>query len=280
MRKLLVLFLIISWGSMRAQDFLGWRYTDRYFSLTAGTGKASYIGELNSKNRVQSKLANFNLGLEARLLTRISARAEIGYYNLKGFDYRSKIGSFEQQRNLSFRSWNLEGYLQGMYYIRKYGGDYYRRWPIDPYIHLGVGFSTYNPTAELNGTTYELRNLRIEGVEYGKTTLIIPAGIGVKFKLNEFITLTTEWAFRYTFTDYLDDVSTVFPEFTGDNVFSSLANRKDEIPVVNQEAYDRLVPGTPRGNPDNNDHYYFLNLKLEVFLPNRNGPIFKKPSAY
>ena len=90
----------------------------------------------------------------------------------------------------------------------------------------------------------------------------------------------SEFAFRYTFTDFLDDVSTVYPETTGDNIFSSLSNRKGEVGIINQAAYDRQVAGQPRGTPDNNDHYYFINLKIEVFLPNRNGPLFRKPSAY
>ncbi len=269
---------------MQAQDFLSWQYTDRYFSITAGTGRASYIGELNSKNRLQRNPANFNLGLEARLLTRISARMEVAMYNLKGFDSRSRFQSFEQQRNLKFRSWNFEATLQGMYYIRSYAGDYYRRWPIDPYLHAGIGFTTNNPKTDIliDGRTerVNLRDFQVEGVDYSQVVLMIPVGAGAKFKLNEFISATFEFAFRYTFTDYLDDVSTVFPEVTTDDTFARLSNRKDEIGVINQDAYDRLVPGQPRGNPDNNDHYYFVNLKLEVFLPNRGGPLFSKPSAY
>ncbi len=201
-------------------------------------------------------------------------------YKINGADFLAPDSSFNRQRNLSFESWNFESSLQGVYYFKDYGGDFFRRWKTDPYISAGIGFTTYNPKAELNGKEYKLRDFRTEGTSYGKVALVIPAAAGLKLRINEFINFNVEVAFRYTFTDYLDDVSTVYPQGTADNLASALSNRKDEIPVINTEAYDQLVAGGPRGNPDNNDHYGFINFKLEIFLPNNKGPLLQKPSAY
>ena len=55
-----------------------------------------------------------------------------------------------------------------------------------------------------------------------------------------------------------------------------LSNRKDEIPIVNANAYDKLVPGGQRGNPTFKDQYMFMSFQLEVFLPKNKEAMFKK----
>ena len=50
---------------------------------------------------------------------------------------------------------------------------------------------------------------------FGKTSSIgisIPFGMGVKFALSKHLAATVEWRMQKTFTDYLDDVATVYPE--------------------------------------------------------------------
>ncbi len=263
------------------QNFLSWQYSDRYFSLSVGAGKAAYFGELNEPNRIQTNLANFPLGLEVRLWSQVAAKLEVAMYKINGADHLAPDSSFQKQRNLSFESWNFESTLSAVYYFKPYNKNYHKRWKTDPYVSLGVGFTTLNPKADLLGTTYKLRDpkYRTEDATYGAIAAIIPAAAGLKFRVNPFINFNIELAFRYTFTDYLDDVSTVYPDLQ-DDIPSQLSNRKDEIPIVNQEAYDQQVTGGRRGDPNNNDHYAFLNFKLEIFLPNNKGPLLQKPSAF
>ena len=61
---------------------------------------------------------------------------------------------------------------------------------------------------------------------------------------------------------------------------TELINRKNEIGVVNPSAYQQLVPGAARGNDKNNDQYILLSYRLEFYIPNNKGPVFRKPSAY
>ena len=265
---------------LQSQDFLSWRYSDRYFSLHVGSGHSMYLGELNKALKVQKELSNLTLGLEARLLSKVAARIDIGYYRLESGDYLSPIGSFEHQRNLSFFSNNFEASLLGVFYMQEYGGDYFRRWRVDPFLTLGVGFTTYNPKTEFNGITYELRPFRTEEVDYGNKVFMLPASAGLKLKINPFINFNLEIAYRYTFSDYLDDVSSNYPLVIEDDLRSLLINRKNEIRISNPEAYTQLTAGNPRGNPKNNDQYLFLGYRLEIYLPNNKGPVFKKPSAY
>lgn len=283
MIRLLASVLVLICFSAQSQDFLSWKYTDRYFSFYVGTGSTAFIGDVTGK--IQTNPTNFNLGYEARLLTHVSARIEGYYYHLEGRDRWAKFGSYEMQRNHAFESQNWEGNFQLIYYFKPYQGDYYRRAQWEPYVGAGVGLTSYNPYRMLRGEQYFLRDIETEADKepYGKTSLIIPITAGIKFKVNDFTNLNFELGYRVATTDYLDDVSGRYPTFD-DNETSltimDLANPKDLIPTVNQAAYEELVAGAARGNKSSFDSYLFLTLKVEVYLPR---PLFsgglKKTSA-
>lgn len=250
------------------QNFLSWKFNDRYFSLSAGVGAVTYFGDLNSQNKIDGRIKLSSFALEARLLNHISTRIESAYYAMEGSDSQAEEGSFEQQRNLSFASKNLEGNLQVLYYLKPYKGIYYNRWKWDPYVGIGIGITSYNPFAKLRGEKYFLRKLPTEpNKKYGKTTLIIPVTAGMKFRVNKYSNLIFEAGYRYTTTDYLDDVSTVFPEPNKIFLIDQLANRRDEIKVVNQDAYDALIPRARRGDKHKKDSYLFVSVKVEIYLP-------------
>ena len=143
----------------------------------------------------------------------------------------------------------------------------------------------FNPTADLGGETYSLREARTEGVDYKKWVTTIPVGIGVKVKANEFLNINLEASYHFTFTDYLDDVSNTYATEFANSTAQLLSDRKEEVGVVNPEFYDQIQPGAVRGNPDNNDSFLQISLKAEIFLPpglfsRKSNAIIKKPSAY
>ena len=143
----------------------------------------------------------------------------------------------------------------------------------------------FNPTAELGGETYSLREARTEGVDYKKWVTTIPIGIGVKVKANEFLNINLEASYHFTFTDYLDDVANTYAREFANSTAQLLSDRKEEVGVVNPEFYDQIQPGAVRGNPDNNDSFLQISLKAEIFLPpglfsRKSNAIIKKPSAY
>ncbi|WP_436517040.1 DUF6089 family protein [Ekhidna sp. To15] len=285
MRKLLTISLFFFSLIATAQNFLSWQFNDRYFAVSIGTGASTYFGELNSKNTISDDFSQFNIGIEARLLNRVGARIDAGIFSLSGADRNAADSSFQRQRNLSFNSRNLHFQLHTIYYLKPYQGDYYKRWFFDPFIFTGVGYMKYNPTADLGGETYSLREAQTEGAEYRKWVTTIPVGIGAKFKANEFLNINLEVSYHFTFTDYLDDVSSTYAaEFT--NATSELlSDRKEEVGVVNPEFYDLIQPGAVRGNPDTNDSFLQISIKAEIFLPpdlfsRKNNAIVKKPSAY
>ncbi|MEM6641670.1 MAG: DUF6089 family protein [Bacteroidota bacterium] len=284
MRYLLLLCIIISLQS-QAQDFLSWRFNDRYFSLSLGTGSATYFGELNQKNEINSGLSLLSAGVEARLLSRISARIEVNYLTLQGDDANASFDSFERQRNLSFESRNFQVRLDGLFYFKEYRGDYHRRWIFDPYLISGVGFLRYNPAAQFSNQRFLLREARTEGRTYKKWAVTVPAGFGAKFRINEFVNLSAEILYHFAFTDFIDDVSTVYGSEFASSTAEFLSDRKEEVGIITPEFYDQIQPGAKRGDASNNDAFLLLSLKAEVFIPqglfsgNRKA-VIKKPSAY
>lgn len=267
MKYLFLLSLLVTSLSLQSQDFLSWKFNDRYFSVSIGTGSSSYFGELNYNNKIHDGFSQLNAGIEARLLNRIGARVEATYFTLRGNDTNAPDSSFQRQRNLSYQSRNLAVQFNAIYYLKPYQGDYFRRWVFDPYLMSGIGALLFIPEAELGDETFSLREAMTEGKKYGKWTFSIPIGIGAKFRVNEFTNVNLEIAYNFTFTDYLDDVSKNFgTEFTSSTA-ELLSNRKDEIGVINPEIYDQMIAGSRRGDSSNNDHFLMISLKAEFFIP-------------
>ena len=290
-RLFLILLLGILSFSGRAQSFMGWEYNDRFFSGYIGTGRAGYIGELTNGKPLASGLSMINLGIEARLLSQLGAKVQIAKYTLEGSDENAADSTANRQRNLSFFSNNFEASLQAVYYIFPYAGMYHSRRTYEPYLSLGIGYSTFGPKTEIDGQEYNLSDFRTENTDYSTSGIIVPFGFGVKAKMNEFMNLNLDLGYRLTFNDYLDDVSGLYGgPFPDGSIEAKLSNRKDEVGQINTTAYERLQAGALRGNPNNKDSYFFINFNLEIYLPRdlfksrgtkvRKEKIIGKPSAY
>ncbi|PIB36105.1 hypothetical protein BFP72_12220 [Reichenbachiella sp. 5M10] len=304
LRTILFSILLLTSLTGKSQNFFDWQYHDRYFSVFAGTGWTGYVGDLTNGKPFTSGLSHFNIGAEARLYSRIAARVQYTVYKLEGSDKNAADSSYNRQRNLSFHSVNHEWQAQMVYYLFKYNKKYYKRRPYEPYVAIGVGQTFFNPKADLYDTqadkikTYPLRDYRTETDSYGKAAWIIPVDLGVKLAINEFMNLGVDAGYRFAFTGYLDDVHGDYADPNGDGtgypdgtISSSLSNRKFEsdVYIINQEAFDELIPGAQRGN-GKFDSYFMLNFNLEIYLPKdvfrskkgrgRKGKILGKPGAY
>jgi hypothetical protein len=88
---------------------------------------------------------------------------------------------------------------------------------------------------------------------------VIPIGLGIRLKISPNVNFAVEGAYRKTFTDYLDDVSTKYTARSSDPVTAYFQN-------PNYPTFDPAV-GAKRGNPSKMDSYFLLNAKLEYFLP-------------
>lgn len=242
-----------------AQTFYAYGSQLRSLLLTGGIGTSSYFGDLKDPGVAIDAKPTLNIGLQNYFHPRISARAELTMFTLKGDDASSDAPT-RQVRNLSFKSTNFELNVVGIVDLfPPMGRRFYQRPNFNAYGFAGVGVMYMNPKAELNGETYALQPLRTENVSYSRIQPVIPYGLGIRIKVNPFMNIGIESGWRLTFTDYVDDVSTVHPDKTGwDPIRAQLSDRSDV----------GFKPGHVRGDPDKNDAFHTLMLKFEYFLPN------------
>lgn len=187
-----------------------------------------------------------------------AVRAGVHYGRISGDDALS-----DNPRNLNFRSSVTEVALVGEWNILGYQPyNLYR--VISPYLFAGVALARFNPTTEYQGEDVELQPLGTEGQGlngrpglYNLSTLAIPLGIGVKFALNDLWNVGIEGGVRLTRTDYLDDVSTTYAGY------DELLNARGELAAILANPSQVFQnEGDPRGNPENNDLYYFAGVFL------------------
>ena len=250
-----LLFLICELAA--AQSFYN-RSRNRKLVANGGFGIASYFGDLNNPGDIIDVQPDVTFGARYEINNMVSVGMNLAWFMLRGDDSEADDQGREL-RNLSFRSHNVELSVLGYIDLYPRGRRFYQRPIVGPYAYFGVGLLYYNPQAELDGSFYSLRPLQTEGNSYSIFTPTIPLGFGLRFRATPFINIVLEGGYRITFSDYLDDVSTVYIDNSSfeDPIARQLADRRPEIGLPLKEA------GSVRGNPEKNDGYLISSLKVE-----------------
>lgn len=183
-------------------------------------GVADYFGSLNEvasfKQVRQSAGAFYRYNIKYRGAWRTSFN-----YGEVQFDDASVKDSWNQQRNLSFRSQIFEVSSMIEFNFFKYDKDSKKHW-YTPYIATGGCLFFFNPQAQYNGKWYYLQPLGTEGEtnsnysgvkKYNLYNFAIPLLGGFKCSFARFWNIAIEAGVRMTFTHYLDDVSGVYPHY-------------------------------------------------------------------
>jgi len=150
---------------------------------------------------------------------------------------------------------------------------------LSPYLIAGIGLFNYNPQASLNNVWVDLRPLHTEGqgfIEYPGRSMYtpwswcLPAGAGIKYDPSGLINLRFEILYRFTGTDYLDDVSNRYIDpalfksylsLTESSLASKLADRSAELAGGIKNNNNDI-----RGNPANKDAYFSCIFKISIVL--------------
>lgn len=162
-------------------------------------GVAYYFGELNPPATGQFRFIHpaFGVLLRRNFNSRFSLRTNLFYGKISGSDSKGGLSTFEKNRNLAFSSILIElsEQVEFMFYNFKIMdlNPYF-----SPYVFAGASVFYFNP--------------KPKGAEkkYSPVSPAFPFGAGMKFKFSHRYLMGIEWGFRKTFTDYLDDVSTVY----------------------------------------------------------------------
>ncbi|MCE7067487.1 outer membrane beta-barrel protein [Dyadobacter sp. CY326] len=257
---ILILSFLTAWEAV-AQSRSG-KYVNPFgvMSVTAGVGVAYYMGDLSDGiNMKHLGLGpSISVGGLYRLTEHVSARGELRFYKVSADQKYSK----NAQNNLSFKTFNPDinlGIQADLYSFNSHAR-------INPYLFGGIGFTLLNPKAKIDGEWHSLAPLRTEGIKYSRLPLVFTAGIGVSVKTTERLSLGLELCNNFVNSDYLDDVSTFYPN--PDQLPSDLARRlSDRSPEIGLEPRQ---PGWNRGSAKSKDSYLFFQLRGTYLLGNRH----------
>lgn len=255
--------------------------------IGATVGTMFYLGELNpSKLFAQPKLAA-GLVYRYNLSPRWALKADFLFGKVAGSDALTNGG---YARNLSFYSPITEfSAVAELNFLRLYntvGQNHFT-----PYIFAGLTLFSFDPMATYtDGTVYELQSLGTEGQglegqpkKYSLTHFAIPFGIGLRVNIGKYVCLGAEWGFRYTFTDYLDDVggryydNDLLREQRGD-IIADMADRTPELFDAEGNALPLHRAGEQRGNSTTHDLYSYAGGTITVKFGNQDRTCdLKKP---
>lgn len=199
-------------------------------------------------------------------------------------------------RNLNFRSKIAEAYLAAELYPTVFleADPSDRLHKFRPYGIIGVGVFHFNPQGvdPQTGDWVNLKTLHTEGQgfpeyptrkNYRLTQVNMPLGFGIKYFINDRVSIGFDIITRKTFTDYIDDVST---DYIDNNLFYK--NLPLNVAIVANRMYDKSAAsanrnaGEKRGTSSHNDAYYAGGIKLSIrfgdinpFLSSSRCPVFR-----
>lgn len=226
--------------------------------LTPGTARISF----------GNPHAAFGVHLGYELNDIITLRGKITLTSMSGYDNQARA-TWRLERNLHFKS-SLQ---EAGFNVEIYGLNVFKfmsNIAFHPYVVLGFNVFRYNPKANYEGVWIPLQPLGTEGQgsaafpereKYNLTEFSIPMGFGMRYTVNDYFSISADLTQRWTFTDYLDDVSkTYVPQDIllsqpNGEMAANLAYRGGEL------GFDRdLSAEGQRGNAKENDWYVITNI--------------------
>ncbi len=250
-------------------------YGQRGAEIGGHIGVAHYFGDLNPTYAISDPGIAIGFKAKRNFNERISLALGLDYGRIKGSDSDSN-NAFERSRNLDFYSNVFDGNatLEFNFFPYLHGSEdnYYT-----PYVFLGASLLRYNPKTDFEGQTYELRDFGTEGQgpgsEYFQLTAAWVYGIGFKWDYNRDWSFNVSLSGRRTSSDYLDDVSALYPDYT------QLENRRGPIAVAlanRSEDPEHGQTDTQRGNDPTNDRVFFLSIGLYRYFGRIHCPPITK----
>ncbi|MDR2979668.1 MAG: DUF6089 family protein [Bacteroidales bacterium] len=231
-------------------------------------GTTSYIGDLNPTKLFTNPQFSGGIIYRYNLNPRWAIKANILFASVEASDYKNNE---KYERDLSFRSPITEISAEvELNFFNIYNANGKNRFT--PYIFTGFTVFSFNPQGYLDGKYYDLQHLGTEGQGfegqpdyYSLTSFAIPFGIGFKVNIGRYISFGIEAGMRYTFTDYLDDVSTTYY----DNE-TLLQERGEIVAQLADRSVEKHQAGTGRGNVTTKDLYTFCGASLSFKFGNED----------
>jgi hypothetical protein len=301
---------------------LSLRRENTYTAVGLSVNAYNYFGDLaplsgKLSTDISFTKPGFGLTVVHRYGPRYTLVAELLMGTLEASDAQSAVAesgiNYRRQRNASFRNPIKEFSVITVFDLFANKRNYTQRVNWTPYIFTGVSVFTHNPQAQapatyLDGTPnpsagkwVDLQPLGTEGqhtnlqpndanygiAPYSLVQVAIPFGMGARLRLGQYFDLWADMSIRFTFTDYLDDVSRNYVDLNRikDPLTQALSYRSNEIPnqglpthieniMVNGtlrpisliNGYGSEHPSNIRGNSSKNDVYTVASVRLTYII--------------
>ncbi|MCH2042551.1 MAG: DUF6089 family protein [Saprospiraceae bacterium] len=274
--RFICLFLCLHLGSIQAQ----------FAELGIFGGVLSYHGELSHQSLLVHSKPCYGFFLRYNTHPYLATRIRFLHGSLVGKDKLAKTPE-DRLRNLSFQSRLTElALIEEFNLIPFYPKDKSKLTNL--YISIGIGFFLFDPKTEYAGQLIRLQPLGTEGqglnlykdrTPYKLYQLSVPLGFGMKYSLNKRANLGLDISYQFTFTDYIDDVSTTYVpprdlESNGEMAVR-LSNRTEEYTGLDAS----YLNGERRGNSNNKDAYWSWTLCFSYNLYKKVPYSSKKDKA-
>lgn len=238
--------------------FISYNLQAQAWEIGGAAGGSGYMGDLNPNNPL--KVSGIAVGgfLKRNFNGYLSAKINYTYGRISAADSNSSSQQF-RNRNLSFTTplseLSLIFEFNFMHYIPEAGKNKFT-----PYIYAGVAGLNFWPGTIYNGRWYALDNFQTEGQKkpYSPYAFSIPYGVGIKYNILGKWTLAADIGYRQPNTDYLDDVSGLYPD---KNKISYTAA------VLSDRSGERTgiftgTAGSQRGDLRPHDTYFFTQISV------------------
>jgi hypothetical protein len=273
-----ILILCLAVGLQKANAQMDAFVHQGEVGIAAGIGH--YFGDLNPNFAVNRPKIAAGIFFRKQITNYIGIRLS-GDYAMLGYSDIYSSNPVQQQRNLSFNTNVWEISLAGDFNFFEFRPGF-EGYNFTPYIGLGVGVFSYDPYAYLNGEKYLLRTLGTEGQgsslypalqPYSPIAISIPFTVGAKYALNERTNVFGEITYRFTTTDYLDDVSGLYAP----DAFPPLPDGSPSPAFLLQDrSYETGtsigIKGRQRGNSLQKDAYATFKIGISFNLQSYRCP--------
>lgn len=242
-------------------------------------GASVYFGDLNTNFNLERPNLAGGIGVRYNFNHRLAARVTFNYGKIEAYDSDSD-NPFEQNRNLSFESGIFDGTAQVEFNFLPYFHGH-REYFFTPYVFAGVSVFRYEPkTVTDAGDLVSLRELGTEGQLRGEEYLVLGSaltgGVGFKWDLSYEISMDVNIGIRNANTDYLDDVSTTYPDVTDlARSRGPLAVELSDRGLMLDAEGDRIDrEGEQRGDSTVKDRYVFVGIGFNYYFGDVRCPTY------
>ncbi len=284
------------------------RWKRTRYEIVGGIGVSAFMGDLGGGKGSSHFITDFNFtsqrpllsgGMRYKILEPLAVKGTFTYGLISADDSKSS-NIYRLDRNLAFRSQIVEFAAQieysfikepvsHRYSLRRRKKFSLKNLKINAYVFTGLAGFWFNPKGKDDGPDgsnewIALQPLGTEGQglmegreKYSRIQLAIPLGLGLKYGLTRQISIGLEFGARYTFTDYIDDVSTTYVDnqwlASSNMIAARMADKSpwSENPSPTKEGI-HYGAGNQRGESKYNDFYFFSLVTIAYKLKTgRNG---------